>query len=88
MLRLPGYVGGEPRQPVSREVIATMAGAEGGAAAGWGVNFWDHDVDASAAKAVELGGRVVAGPFDTPMARMAVLADPAGAAFTISNVPG
>jgi predicted enzyme related to lactoylglutathione lyase len=88
MLRLPGYVGGEPRQPVSREVIATMAGADGGAEAGWNVNFWDHDVDASAAKAVELGGRVVAGPFDTPMARMAVLADPAGAGFTVSNVPG
>ena len=25
MFRLPGYVGGEPQQPVSREVIATMA---------------------------------------------------------------
>jgi len=88
LLRLPGYVGGEPRQPVSREVVATMARADDGAAAGWGVNLWDGDVDASAAKAVALGGRVIAGPFDTPMARMAVLADPAGAALTISNVPG
>jgi predicted enzyme related to lactoylglutathione lyase len=88
MLRLPGYVGGEPRQPVSREVIATMAGDNGGAPAGWSINFWDRDVDASAAKAVELGGRVVAAPFDTPMTRTAVLADPAGAAFTVNNVPG
>jgi predicted enzyme related to lactoylglutathione lyase len=88
MFRLPGYVGGEPRQPVSREVIATMGGADGGAPAAWNINLWDHDVDASAAKAVELGGRAVAAPFDTPMSRMAVLADPAGVAFTVSNVPG
>jgi predicted enzyme related to lactoylglutathione lyase len=88
LLRLPGYVGGEPRQPVSREVIATMAGAEPGAPAGWGINFWDHDVDASAAQAVALGGGAVVAPFDTPMSRMAVLADPAGVAFTVSNVPG
>jgi predicted enzyme related to lactoylglutathione lyase len=88
MLRLPGYVGGEPQQPVSREVIATMAGANGGAPAGWSINLWDRDVDASAAKAGELGGRVVAAPFDTPMTRTAVLADPAGAAFTVNNVPG
>ena len=65
-----------------------QAGAEGGGAPGWGVNLWDHDVDASAAKAVELGGSVVAGPFDTPMSRMAVLADPHGVAFSISTVPG
>ena len=34
MFRLPGYVGGEPQQPVSREVIATMAAMrdDGGAA--------------------------------------------------------
>ena len=67
MFRLPGYVGGEPRQPVSREVVATMSGASGDGAPGWSVNLWDVDVDASAAKAVELGGRAVAAPFDTPI---------------------
>ena len=87
MFRLPGYVGGEPRQPVSREVVATMAASDD-AAPHWGVNLWDHDVDATAAKAVELGGTVIAAPFDVPMSRLAVLADPHGAAFTISNVPG
>jgi uncharacterized protein len=87
MFRLPGYVGGEPRQPVSREVVATMSGARGDAAPGWGVHLWDRDVDATAAKAVELGGRALAPPFDTPMTRMAVLADPHGATFTVSNVP-
>jgi uncharacterized protein len=43
-----------------------------------------EDADASAAKAKSLGGVVVAGPFDVmEMGRMAVLADPQGAAFSI-----
>ena len=88
VFRLPGYVGGEPRQPVSREVVATMSAANGAGAPGWGVNLWDRDVDATTAKAVDLGGRALAAPFDTPMTRMAVLADPGGAAFSIANVPG
>jgi predicted enzyme related to lactoylglutathione lyase len=88
MFRLPGYVGGEPEQPVSREVVATMSAAHGDGTPGWGVNLWDRDVDATAAKAVELGGRVLAAPFDTSMSRMAVLADPHGAPFSISTVPG
>jgi uncharacterized protein len=88
MFRLPGYVGGEPEQPVSREVVATMSAAHGDGAPGWGVNLWDRDVDATAARAAELGGRVLAAPFDTPMSRMAVLADPHGAPFSISTVPG
>jgi predicted enzyme related to lactoylglutathione lyase len=88
LFRVPGYVGGEPRQPVSREVVATMGAANGDGAAQWSLDFWDRDVDATAAKAVGLGGSVVAGPFDTPMSRTAVLADPHGLAFTVSNVPG
>ena len=87
MFRLPGYVGGEPRQPVSREVVATMAAVPDGPAR-WTVNFWDRDVDATLAKAVAHGGRALAPAFDTPISRMAVLADPYGAAFSISNVPG
>ena len=86
--RLPGYFGGEPSQPVSREVVATMSSAGGDGAPGWSVNLWDRDVDATTAKAVELGGRAVAEPFDTPISRMAVLADPYGATFSIANVPG
>jgi uncharacterized protein len=87
MFRLPGYEGGEPRQPVSREVVAAMSIASADAPSQWSINFWDHDVDASAAKAVELGGSALAPPFDTPISRTAVLADPHGAAFSISNVP-
>jgi predicted enzyme related to lactoylglutathione lyase len=88
MFRLPGYVGGEPHQPVSREVVATMSATREDGTPGWNVHFWDHDVDATVAKAAELGGSVVAAPFDTPLTRIAVLADPHGAAFAISNVPG
>ena len=87
LFRLPGYVGGEPHQPVSREVVATMAAVRDDGAPRWSVNFWDRDVDATAAKAVELGARTLVAPFDTPMSRTAVLADPHGAAFTINNVP-
>ena len=87
MFRLPGYVGGEPEQPVSREVVALMTASDGGSPQ-WAVNFWADDVDAAAAKAAQLGGTAIAPPFDSPMARMAVLADPSGVSFSINNVPG
>jgi predicted enzyme related to lactoylglutathione lyase len=88
MFRLPGYVGGEPDQPVSREVVATMGAGGEASPAQWTANFWVHDVDAAAAKAAELGGTALVPPFDTPIARTAVLADPHGASFAINNVPG
>src|SRR4051794_17802119 len=51
MFRLPGYVGGEPQQPVSREVVATMVPGEAGERAAWTADFWVADVDEVAAKA-------------------------------------
>jgi predicted enzyme related to lactoylglutathione lyase len=51
----------------------------------WNVTFGADDVDASAAKATELGGKVLVVPFDAPWVRMAVLADPAGATFIASQ---
>jgi predicted enzyme related to lactoylglutathione lyase len=84
--RLPGYVGGEPQQPVPRDVVAAMAPAFGRPAA-WVVNFWVQDADATAAAAPGLGGTVVAGPFDTPTSRDAVIADPGGAVFSVSTAP-
>jgi uncharacterized protein len=84
MFRLPGYVGGEPQQPVSREVVATMTTADGPAR--WTPDFWVGDADATAARAGELGGAQVAGPFDTPMSRTNVLADPFGATFTVTQM--
>ena len=84
MFRLPGYVGGEPTQPVSREVVAVMAPAEEGAR--WSVNFWVDDVDAAVARSERGGGTTVQPPSVTPVGRSAVIADPAGVAFSISHV--
>jgi uncharacterized protein len=81
--RLPGYVGGEPAQPVARDVVAAMtAGDE----PGWSVDFWIDDADTAAEKAAELGGRTLMPPLDTPGFRRAVLADPEGAAFSVSQL--
>jgi predicted enzyme related to lactoylglutathione lyase len=50
----------------------------------WNVYFNVDDVDATVAKAQELGGQVVAPAFDVPdVGRMAVLADPQGAMFNL-----
>jgi uncharacterized protein len=86
--RLPGFVGGEPMQPVPRDVIGAMMPAEGDRPASWHVNFWVADADDSAARAAELGGSVVVAPFDTQITRDAVLADPQGAVFSVSTAPG
>jgi predicted enzyme related to lactoylglutathione lyase len=51
----------------------------------WSVTFAVDDADATAAKATELGGRVIAPPVDAPWVRMTVIADPAGATFIASQ---
>jgi uncharacterized protein len=85
LFRLPGYLGGEPHQPVSREVVAAMLQVPGGPSR-WGVDFWVADADQAAARAAESGGSVVVAAHDGPGFRSAVLADPAGAVFTISQL--
>jgi uncharacterized protein len=47
----------------------------------WSVTFSTDDADVLAAKAEELGGRVLISPVDVPWARMTVIADPQGASF-------
>jgi uncharacterized protein len=86
--RVPGYVGGRPQQPVPRDVVAVLMplSAAPGAAPGWGVDFWVSDADATAAKAAELGGSVLAPPHDIPGFTRAVLSDPFGAAFSVSQL--
>ena len=89
--RVPGYVGGEPEQPVSREVVGVMAPMSGDrfpadARLHWSVNFWVDDTDAIPDTAVQLGGKVVVPPYDAPGFREAVLADPQGAAFSVSKL--
>jgi predicted enzyme related to lactoylglutathione lyase len=93
MWRLPGYLGGEPLQPVPRDVVAVMAPIGGdqsadGTPSHWSVDFWVDDVDAAADRAAELDGEVIAAPYDIPGAefRQAVLADPQGAGFSVTKV--
>jgi predicted enzyme related to lactoylglutathione lyase len=88
LFRLPGYVGGKPEQPVSREVVAAMAAAEAGESSRWSADFWVADVDAVVASAERLGGSTIAPPVDSPTGKTAVLADPAGVSFSVSSVPG
>jgi predicted enzyme related to lactoylglutathione lyase len=51
----------------------------------WNVTFAVDDADATAARAAELGGRVIVPPFDAPWVRMATIADTAGATFIASQ---
>lgn len=92
MLRLPGYVGGEPQQPVPRDVIATLMALDSDASPDapphWSVDFWVDDVEASVALVAELGGEVVAPPYEIPGAplKQAVVADPQGAVFSVTEL--
>jgi hypothetical protein len=57
----------------------------------WSVTFAVDDADATAAKATELGGKVIVPPFDAPWStatytiRVTVLGDPQGATFSASK---
>jgi predicted enzyme related to lactoylglutathione lyase len=85
--RMPGYVGGEPQQPVPRDVVAVLLPLEGEESQSfWGVDLWIDDVDAAAAKALRLGGSVLVAPHDTPGFKNAVLADAHGAAFSLNEL--
>jgi predicted enzyme related to lactoylglutathione lyase len=53
----------------------------------WMPYFQVNDADATAAKATELGGRVMTGPTDIPnVGRFAVVADPQGAVFAVIKI--
>ena len=83
LYRLPGFVGGEPQQPVPRDLVAV---GQPGETPRWGVDFWVDDVDATAEHAAQLGGTVIAPPAEAPVGRSAVLQDPQGAVFSVSRV--
>jgi predicted enzyme related to lactoylglutathione lyase len=90
--RLPGFEGGEPGQPVPADVVGVMlpqdaAGSPDDPPPLWSVDFWVSDADATASRAADLGGRVLAPPFESPVGRTGVLADPQGATFSISKAP-
>jgi predicted enzyme related to lactoylglutathione lyase len=60
-------------------------GASGEGPPNWMVAFWVPNADAAVEKAKKLGGRVVVPLFDIPRFRQAILADPQGAVFTVSQ---
>jgi uncharacterized protein len=94
MWKLPGYVGGEPQQPVARDVIAIATSQGDGDAeetlAHWSVDFWVRDLDEAVAKTEELGGRTIVPPYELPGAGMkqAVVADSQDAALSLTEPPG
>lgn len=64
-------------------VAGTIPPPMPGVPAHWSIYFGAQDVDATAAKVTELGGKVFVEPFDIPVGRMAVVADPQGAMFNL-----
>jgi uncharacterized protein len=86
LLRLPGFVGGEPQQPVPRDVVGVMIRGDSNAPAQWNVDFWVADADRTADRAAAISGSAVVAPHDMPGFRRAVLADPQGAVFTVSKL--
>jgi predicted enzyme related to lactoylglutathione lyase len=70
------------------DVVAAMnpiAADDRDAAAHWSVTFGADDVEATAARATELGGTVVEAPHDAPWTKTAVLRDPQGGLFIASQ---
>jgi uncharacterized protein len=86
LYRLPGYVGGTPHQPVPRDVVAVGIEDETAEPAHWSVDFWIDDLDAAVGRVTQLGGSVLVGPHDAAVFRRAVIADPAGAVCTLSQL--
>jgi uncharacterized protein len=84
LLRLPGHVGGEPEQPVPRDLVAVMRPADG--APHWSVDILVVDVDQAAAITVEHGGAVTVSPHELPRFRNAVITDPYGARLSLSQL--
>ncbi|GAA1264609.1 VOC family protein [Kitasatospora nipponensis] len=77
------------------KVAGAMAGGIGGqpsmippgTTSFWSVYFAVTDTDLKAAQVVDLGGRILVPPADTPYGRMSVVRDDAGAAFCLIAPP-
>jgi uncharacterized protein len=58
-----------------------------GTPATWTILFYVADVDATGTAVQEAGGKILEQPFDLPDARIAIVADPAGAMFGVISHP-
>ena len=66
-------------------MVRPIAADDGDSPAHWSVTFGADDIEATAARATELGGAVVEAPHDEPWTKTAVLRDPQGAVFIASQ---
>ncbi|GAB4586729.1 VOC family protein [Nocardia sp. IFM 10818] len=81
-----------PYQAISAPGTGEFGGAHraapGEPAPFWSMTIHVPDVDATVARAVQLGGKIIDEPKDLPgPSRVGVLADPAGAAFAVMAFP-
>ena len=81
--RLPGFVGGEPSQPVPRDVVA--AGRLGRGAGGWSVDLLGRRHGRDRRPRRSSAARVLDGPHRPPDRARATVADPQGATFSITD---
>src|SRR3954453_2399839 len=100
MIRVPGYgdhlealnpgtlerhrAGGAP-EGFSDAIGWMQMPTEPSGPARWSITFSVADADQAAARTAELGGAVLAGPFDVPYSRTTVIRDPDGATVTLSQ---
>jgi predicted enzyme related to lactoylglutathione lyase len=59
-----------------------------GEAPRWTISFMVADADESVAEVERLGGSVLLPPIEIPVGKFAIVADPAGASFTVTASPG
>ncbi|HKY65583.1 MAG TPA: VOC family protein, partial [Acidimicrobiales bacterium] len=71
--------------PGFADAVAWLAPLEGDDVPHWHVTFAVDDRDAAREAALRLGASDVSGPVDTPWTRYAVVRDPQGAVFTVSQ---
>jgi predicted enzyme related to lactoylglutathione lyase len=68
--------------------MGPMMGSPAGTPSHWLVYFGVDSTDTAVGAATAAGGAVLVPAFDSPFGRMALLADPAGAAFTVIETGG
>jgi uncharacterized protein len=82
VLRLEGAVGA-PERGVPDDAVGVLAPTAPGVPPHWAVSFRVEDVDATAARAVELGATLVVAPLDAAGQRTAAIADPQGGVIAL-----
>jgi uncharacterized protein len=68
-----------------QDVVAAVNPLTDDTPAHWSITFGVDDADAIAARAPQLGGKVLVPPFDAPWVRMTIIEDPQGATFMASK---